>query len=359
MEEYGGMDLSNRFEAFVPQLICSNLANKKITCLSFWNETLLLGLGDGHLLFMKPPQNPSTTSHANHHIWQVIRSSRSLDRRPYLQVIPVLSRPLLLALTAEGVSLHTLPDMGLRFQATRTKGGSMMAWNEAKRELAVAVKRRLLIFSLSGSDLNESADLALPDVPLHLEWMGELVVVATHRCYLLMTVGPGGCVIAELPNPGAAPTPIAYVPPHTDGGEVLIQKDSTTLFCRADGRPSRSQHITWSGPVVKLLAGEHYAVAALHGMPGLQASSRQAVSTATSTVLCNLSSSTCDAHNANVVSHSNGISNDSGISNATSHPVTLPGAVIEVRSLWKSSEGHVVQKIVLNPKVMLMDPISA
>jgi hypothetical protein len=50
----------------------------------------------------------------------------------------VESRPLLFALTDDGVNLHTLPDMKLKFQAMGTKGASCIAWCETSGTLAVA-----------------------------------------------------------------------------------------------------------------------------------------------------------------------------------------------------------------------------
>jgi hypothetical protein len=47
---------------------------------------------------------------------QVIKAHRSLDKKPLHQILPVLSRPLLLSLGDDGVQLHTLPDMMLKFQ---------------------------------------------------------------------------------------------------------------------------------------------------------------------------------------------------------------------------------------------------
>lgn len=74
---------------------------------------------------------------------QVVKSHRSIERKAVLQMAAVSNRPLLLSLTDEGVSLHTLPDMSLKCLALRSKGGSAFAWHEERQLLAVAVKRRV------------------------------------------------------------------------------------------------------------------------------------------------------------------------------------------------------------------------
>lgn len=50
---------------------------------------------------------------------QVAKTFRGLDRKAMTQVQPIESRPLLLALTDDGVNLHTLPGMQLKFQVGR------------------------------------------------------------------------------------------------------------------------------------------------------------------------------------------------------------------------------------------------
>lgn len=61
------------------------------------------------------------------HRCQVTKTFRSLDRKAMIQVQPIASRPLLLALTDDGINLHTLPGMQLKFQvgAQLSMGGIM------------------------------------------------------------------------------------------------------------------------------------------------------------------------------------------------------------------------------------------
>lgn len=76
---------------------------------------------------------------------QLAKSHRSMERKALLQMAAVSHRPMLLSLTEEGVSLHTLPDMSLKCLALRSKGGSAFAWQEDLKVLAVAVKRKVRV----------------------------------------------------------------------------------------------------------------------------------------------------------------------------------------------------------------------
>ena len=48
---------------------------------------------------------------------QAVKAHRSLDKRPLRQIQAVLSQPLLLSLSdTDGVQIHALPDMLLKYQ---------------------------------------------------------------------------------------------------------------------------------------------------------------------------------------------------------------------------------------------------
>lgn len=46
-------------------------------------------------------------------------------------------------------------------------------------------------------------------------------------------------------------------------GEVLLAKDSYTLFHTSEGKYSRKTHLKWTDPVVSLTSSPHYIVALL------------------------------------------------------------------------------------------------
>ena len=60
---------------------------------------------------------------------------------------------------------HTIQAMG-------TRGASCFAWHEGSSTLAVAVRRRLLLFTLSGSDLVAKGEAVLPEPAVTMMWAG-------------------------------------------------------------------------------------------------------------------------------------------------------------------------------------------
>lgn len=96
-------------------------------------------------------------------------------------------KSMLLSLDDDGVSAYKLPGLQLHCLVNRTRHAQRFAWDPAKGALAVAIKRRLLLFIYDGNEFVEQKELSLSDTALRLAWLGEALCVAFKKeCVLLV-----------------------------------------------------------------------------------------------------------------------------------------------------------------------------
>ncbi|GLC77792.1 hypothetical protein PLESTB_000955600 [Pleodorina starrii] len=251
-------DSSNLYEALRAQPVIKTLpGNQRVESLCCWDGLLLVGLQDGTVVQF------SGTSGGG--AWQVIRRHRSVERKAVVQMASaqLAGRPLLLTLTEDGVNLLSLPDMKLKCQPMGSRGASLFAWNEEGQLLAVAVRRRVVLYHLQGSELLDAGERAAPDLVSAMVWVSAgLLLLGTRRQYVLLNTTTGA--VTDVATTGAAPRPLALLCP--GGQEMLLARDSSTYFHSAsDGRYSRRRHLAWSEPLMALAAAGQYAVAVTAG----------------------------------------------------------------------------------------------
>ena len=58
------------------------------------------------------------------------------------------------------------------------RGAACFAWDEVRAMLAVAVKRRLLMFHYDGTEFVELKDVALAEAPVAAAWAGNYICCA-------------------------------------------------------------------------------------------------------------------------------------------------------------------------------------
>ena len=59
-----------------------------------------------------------------------------------------------------------------------TRAATCFAWHEPSQILAVAVRRKVLLLTLSGSDLVEKGEQLVPEPPVCMMWTGAASVAA-------------------------------------------------------------------------------------------------------------------------------------------------------------------------------------
>ncbi|KEF58123.1 6-phosphofructo-2-kinase/fructose-2,6-bisphosphatase [Exophiala aquamarina CBS 119918] len=188
---------------------------------------------------------------------------------------------ILISLSNGFVSIHDLGTYKLNEQLTKTKGASSFAAtsNIVKdtptgvptlvSRLAVAVKRRLLLWSWHDGELDgDAAEIALSNSIKSLTWAtGTKIVAGLNANYVMVDiesqevktiVGPGsiggaagqessrlGGTMSYIGMGGMVPTPLA-----TGLGEkeMLLAKDVNTLFIDREGEPVNRRQIPWRIP---------------------------------------------------------------------------------------------------------------
>eukprot|EP00878_Enallax_costatus_P036589 GHUV01041105.1.p1 GENE.GHUV01041105.1~~GHUV01041105.1.p1 ORF type:complete len:273 (+),score=55.05 GHUV01041105.1:272-1090(+) len=176
----------------------------------------------------------------------------------------------------DGVHLHSLPDLQLTAAASRTARASAFSWDDGRRLLVTAIKRKVVSHQLdSTNSFLEMTEYNFPEPVITLSWAGSNIIFGTAKSYWLIVpaasqsveVLPGQVMtIYPAVQPqllfaaGAGSAPVMTRLP---SGEVLIIKDAVSYFLGPDGKPSRKTTITWSQPPLALMATKLYVVAVL------------------------------------------------------------------------------------------------
>ena len=92
---------------------------------------------------------------------------------------------LLISLDDEGVSLFHLTTLKIHCQANRTRYAQCFAWNPRTAMLAVAVKRKVLLFHYNGNEFVELKDLSMADNAQCMSWIGEHICIGHKKEYVL------------------------------------------------------------------------------------------------------------------------------------------------------------------------------
>ena len=102
--------------------------------------------------------------------------------RVHLRIVQVwLASSMLLSLDEEGVSLYRLPAFKLQCLANRSRYAQRFAWDGGRAMLAVAVKRKLLLYHYNGNEFVELKDFSLSDAVSKMAWLGELICIGMKK----------------------------------------------------------------------------------------------------------------------------------------------------------------------------------
>lgn len=224
-----------------------------------------------------PTPNPTPPSRAS----ELLREYEKFSRYKIDQLAVFREANILISLSNGLVSIHDLGTYELNEQLTKTKGASSFAAtsNIVKdtttgvptlvSRLAVAVKRRLLLWSWHDGELDgDATEIALSNSIKSLTWAtGTKIVAGLNANYVMVDiesqevkaiVGPGsiggaagqessrlGGTMSYIGMGGMVPNPLA-----TGLGEkeMLLAKDVNTLFIDREGEPINRRQIPWRIP---------------------------------------------------------------------------------------------------------------
>ncbi|KAI5295948.1 Vacuolar morphogenesis protein 6, partial [Ascosphaera acerosa] len=224
----------------------------------------------------RPSQVPTRSA-------ELLQEHEKFSRYKIEQLAIIKEANQLVSLSGGYVALHDLQSYELQTQLLRTKGAATFAVStiiendsttaipSIVSRLAVAVKRRLLIWTWVDSELVEDDELGtgalvrettLPSGIKSLTWAnGKKLVAGLSSGYVIVDIptmeyhavsGPGsiGSVGQESSRygmsyigMGAGPKPLAAA---LSGGEILLAKDLNSLFLDQDGHSLGRKQIPWT-----------------------------------------------------------------------------------------------------------------
>ncbi|KAL8661562.1 MAG: hypothetical protein Q9202_005507 [Teloschistes flavicans] len=268
----------------------------KIECILAYGDRLLVGLNVGSLRIYRvnepigeaQAQNGSTAaderpSSSKSNAVDLMREEDKFSKYKIEQLAIVKEANLLVSLSNAVISIHDLQTYELHETLVKTKGATTFAItsNIVKdaftsvpsivSRLAVAVKRRVILWSWHDSELNpDTSEITLVTGIKTLTWAtGTKLVVGLTSTYVLVDVetanvtdiiGPGSIggapgqdggrfggvgvsTISYMGLGGSAPKPLAT---QLGEGELLLAKDINTLFIDIEGQSLGRRQIPWA-----------------------------------------------------------------------------------------------------------------
>ncbi|KAL5323920.1 hypothetical protein ACEPPN_008462 [Leptodophora sp. 'Broadleaf-Isolate-01'] len=229
----------------------------------------------------KPPSRPSSSSAPKP--VDLLREVEKFSTRAIDQLAIIKEANVLISLSNSYISIHDLGSYTLQEQLIKTKSASTFAVTsnivkdsatgipEIISRLAVAVKRRLLLWSWHESELEHDVlEITLSDAIKTLTWASATkIICGMNSGYVIVDVisqeiedivGPGaiggaaGAQAGRFGGVGSAsmgymglgsyiPKPLAT---KLADGEMLLAKDINSLFITAEGKPLEKRQLPWA-----------------------------------------------------------------------------------------------------------------
>ncbi|KAJ5038022.1 uncharacterized protein L3040_006895 [Drepanopeziza brunnea f. sp. 'multigermtubi'] len=229
----------------------------------------------------KPPSRPTSSSAAKP--VDLLREVEKFSTRAIDQLAIIKEANVLISLSNSYIWIHDLQAYTLQEQLTKTKSASTFAVTsnivkdsatgipEIISRLAVAVKRRLLLWSWHESELEHSTvEITLTDAIKSLTWASATKIICGMNSGYVMVdviskeiediVGPGaiggaaGAQVGRFGGVGSAsmgymglgsyiPKPLAT---KLADGEMLLAKDINSLFITSEGKPLEKRQVPWA-----------------------------------------------------------------------------------------------------------------
>ncbi|ESZ97403.1 hypothetical protein SBOR_2231 [Sclerotinia borealis F-4128] len=246
----------------------------KIESILAFGDRLLVGLNTGSLRIYQVNETPGDVG--------LLREVEKFSTRAIEQLARIKEANVLISLSNYYVSIHDLQTYTLQEQLARTKNASTFAVTsnivkdpgtgipEIISRLAVAVKRRLLLWSWHQSELSsETTEITLAESIRTLTWASATkIICGMNSGYVIVDViaqevedivgpgaiggtasnqggrfgGMGSASMGYMGLGGYIPKPLAT---KLADGEMLLAKDINSLFITSEGKPMEKRQIPW------------------------------------------------------------------------------------------------------------------
>ncbi|KAJ2960262.1 hypothetical protein NQZ79_g4423 [Umbelopsis isabellina] len=264
----------------------------RIESIFAYGDKLLIGTGTGQLLVYEVKE-PLVAGTEEQPVVTLVDTKKNFSRRPIDQIDIIKEIEVLVTLSDGVVSLHDMRTYELRMTLGKTKGAdlftlqTLVEMNEEDgipmlmTRLAVAVRKKLLIFVWKDTEFHETKELNIPDRIKAMAWVGSTkICLGFSGEYALMDVETKE--LTELfapsgPPDGSGPMstlnslynmsigsrggkPLVTKIPNN---EMLLAKDHISIFLGLDGTPTRKVGIEWTGVPEEMGYSYPYVVAIL------------------------------------------------------------------------------------------------
>ncbi|XP_062433020.1 vam6/Vps39-like protein isoform X2 [Rhea pennata] len=234
----------------------------QIDCLAAWEEWLLVGTKQGHLLLYRIKKDVG----CNRFEVTLEKSNKNFSKK--IQQIHVVSQfKILVSLLENNIYVHDLLTFQQITTVSKAKGASLFTCDlqhsgtgEEVLRMCVAVRKKLQLYFWKDREFHElQGDLSVPDVPKSMAWCENSICVGFKRDYYLIRVDGRGS-IKELFPTGKQLEPL--VAPVADG-KVAVGQDDLTVVLNEDGICTQKCALNWTDIPIAMEHQPPYIIAVL------------------------------------------------------------------------------------------------
>ncbi|KAM6359612.1 vam6/Vps39-like protein isoform 1-T1 [Alca torda] len=234
----------------------------QIDCLAAWEEWLLVGTKQGHLLLYRIKKDIG----CNRFEVTLEKSNKNFSKK--IQQIHVVSQfKILVSLLENNIYVHDLLTFQQITTVSKAKGASLFTCDlqqsdtgEEVLRMCVAVRKKLQLYFWKDREFHElQGDFSVPDVPKSMAWCENSICVGFKRDYYLIRVDGKGS-IKELFPTGKQLEPL--VAPVADG-KVAVGQDDLTVVLNEEGICTQKCALNWTDIPIAMEHQPPYIIAVL------------------------------------------------------------------------------------------------
>ncbi|XP_050191260.1 vam6/Vps39-like protein isoform X1 [Myiozetetes cayanensis] len=243
----------------------------QIDCLAAWEEWLLVGTKQGHLLLYRIKKDvgevmSSESVCCNRFEVTLEKSNKNFSKK--IQQIHVVSQfKILVSLLENNIYVHDLLTFQQITTVSKAKGASLFTCDlqqsdtgEEVLRMCVAVRKKLQLYFWKDREFHElQGDFSVPDVPKSMAWCENSICVGFKRDYYLIRVDGKGS-IKELFPTGKQLEPL--VAPVADG-KVAVGQDDLTVVLNEEGVCTQKCALNWTDIPIAMEHQPPYIIAVL------------------------------------------------------------------------------------------------
>uniref|UniRef100_A0A8D2JE61 VPS39 subunit of HOPS complex n=1 Tax=Varanus komodoensis TaxID=61221 RepID=A0A8D2JE61_VARKO len=248
-------------DAFEPVPILEKLP-LQIDCLAAWEEWLLVGTKQGHLLLYRIQKEAG----CNRFEVTLEKSHKNFSKKiQQIHVVPQFK--ILVSLLENNIHVHDLLTFQQITTVSKAKGATLFTCDlqhsekgEEVLRICVAVRKKLQLYYWKDREFHElQGEYSVPDVPKSMAWCKDSICVGFKRDYYLIRVDGKGS-IKELFPTGKQLEPL--VAPLA-GDKVAVGQDDLTVVLNEDGICTQKCALNWTDIPIAMEHQPPYIVAVL------------------------------------------------------------------------------------------------